>query len=66
MKTYGVWCEVSGGVTGYRAAWLKDSFGIKRYETREEAEAEAHRLRAKPNRGPASFSYTVKPCGEKQ
>jgi len=25
--THGIWCEVSGGVTGTRAAWLKDGDG---------------------------------------
>lgn len=64
-RTWGVWCEVWGGVTGSRAAWLK-SDGALRMMTRAEAIAEAERLQSSiasnPNRI-AEFSYTARPLG---
>jgi hypothetical protein len=60
-----IWCEVWGGVTGHRTAWLKDDIGIATFATREEAEAEAARLNASGNNNPhrkANFSYTVDRC----
>lgn len=64
-KTFGIWCEVWGGVTGPREAWLKDNDGLRRvFATRDEAEAEAARLNDKFGRNPnrkAEFSYTARP-----
>jgi hypothetical protein len=61
-KRFGVWCEVWGGVTGHRAAWLKSSKGRTEFATQAEAEAEAQRLRSKTlsNTRAASFSYSVR------
>lgn len=43
---YGVWCMVSGGVTGPREAWLKTVDGeVHRFSTLAEAVDEADRLR---------------------
>jgi len=58
-----IWSEVSGGVTGSRAAWLKGEDGMPRtFETRKEAEAEAKSLDKRMNRdgARASFSYSVR------
>jgi hypothetical protein len=60
---FGIWCEVSGGVTGYRCAWLKSDGEIQTFETREAAEVEAARLMKATNGNPhrvASFSYSVR------
>lgn len=58
-----VWCEVSGGVTGYNAAALKNKDGSVRYfDTYAEAEAEARRCQEwanLPPRGLACFRYTA-------
>lgn len=63
---WGVWCRVSGGVTGTREAWLK-SLGVRQeFATKEEAEKEASALNERMN-GPyrtASFSYTARPITE--
>jgi hypothetical protein len=55
-------CEVSGGVTGYRSAYLKRDGKIVEFECRDEAEQEARRLNEKTNGNPyrtADFHYTV-------
>ena len=55
---YIIHCKVSGGVTGTRESYLKDSGGLKIYETLEECQAECDRLRNSMGRySPASFSY---------
>jgi hypothetical protein len=62
-ETFGIWCEVWGGVTGSRAAWMKADGQLVRFGSREAAEAEAARLNERLN-GPnarASFNYTVRP-----
>lgn len=46
-KQYGVFCQVSGGVTGYRAAWLKSNGKMQVFASRELAEIEAKRLTEK-------------------
>jgi len=46
-REWGVWCEVWGGVTGSREAWLKSNGARATFATREEAEAEAAGLMAK-------------------
>ncbi len=43
---YGIWTTVSGGITGYRAAWLKHDDAEVVFATQAEAEAEAGRLTA--------------------
>jgi len=43
-KEYGIWCQVSGGVTGHRQAWLKANGKVQTFATLAEAEAEAERL----------------------
>ena len=52
-------CKVSGGVTGTREALLKRNDRIVYFETRQEAEAEATRLRLLYNneRAVAFFQY---------
>ena len=60
---FGIWCEVWGGVTGSRRSWLKAEGEIQRYDTREQAEAEAARLAQDRNSNPhrtATFNYTVR------
>jgi hypothetical protein len=44
MKMYGIWCQVSGGITGYRAAWLKSKGEQRTFQTLQEAELYAKRL----------------------
>jgi hypothetical protein len=44
IETWGVWCEVWGGVTGSREAWLKIDGKVATFPTCDEAEAEARRL----------------------
>jgi hypothetical protein len=53
-------CQVSGGVTGTREAWLKRDGVEIVFATADEAEAEANRLREhmNANRSGASFHYT--------
>lgn len=54
---FGIWCRVSGGVTGCREAWLKsndhDRAGAKpkrvEFAERAEAEAEAKALNERMN-----------------
>jgi hypothetical protein len=57
--TYGIWAEVSGGVTGSRAAWLKSNGEIREFATREGAEEVAAELNATMGKGSsATFRYT--------
>lgn len=70
-ELWGVWCRVSGGVTGTREAWLKERTSPEgaKYEcrtavfaTKAEAQAKARNLMA--NLSPyrtADFSYTARP-----
>jgi hypothetical protein len=62
---YGVWCHVSGGVTGTREAWLKrypsDDSKPHEFATFEEAEAEARRLRELTSRAAITLTYTARP-----
>lgn len=58
--TWGIYCTVSGGVTGRRQAWLKSDGEVVEFGTREEAEAEATRLRSSMGRNSATrFTYTA-------
>lgn len=62
LSRWGVWCEVWGGITGSREAWMKRDGKIARFVAREEAEAEAAKWNTK-NNGPyrsASFRYTAR------
>lgn len=58
-----IWCEVWGGVTGSRCAWMTDARGqIVEFDRREDAQEEADECNRTAN-GPnarASFEYTVK------
>ena len=62
MVTFKIWCDVWGGVTGSRAAWLKSNGEEIVFTDRSNAEATARRLTdsrmGSPNRV-ANFSYTV-------
>jgi len=56
-----IFCEVSGGVTGYRYSYLKKWGKAMLFSTQEAAQAECDRLKKKMN-GPharATFSYSV-------
>ena len=61
-----VLCRVSGGVTGTREAYLKDAQGTeRRFDTMQEAEAEATSLTQKMNSNPhrtADFRYRAVEC----
>jgi hypothetical protein len=59
---YGVWCEVWGGITGNRTAWLKADGKIAEFDSIAEAAAEAARLQATANGDlyrTANFRYTA-------
>jgi hypothetical protein len=58
---YGIWCEVSGGVTGHRASWLKVEGIIQRYDTFGEATAIAADLQRKANGSYATASFHYEP-----
>lgn len=60
MKKFIVFCQVSGGVTGFRQSPLKHNGQVVYFETRQEAEA--HALHLKQNVSPyakADFQYTA-------
>jgi hypothetical protein len=61
-KTHGVWCEVSGGVTGTRQAWLKVGGAVWR-GTIDEAQLKArecrHRAMTQYSRD-AVFTYAAR------
>ena len=62
MHKWKIYCEVSGGVTGYRAAWLKKDGKEQVFFVKAEAIVEAQRLNEKLNSNPfrtAEFKYTV-------
>ena len=57
-----IWCQVSGGVTGYRSGWLKWDDEIVVFKHLEDAKAEAKALNDRTDSNPnrkATFSYTV-------
>jgi hypothetical protein len=58
---YGIWCEVWGGVTGRRGAWLKVEGQIQVYPTLQEALAIAADIqnRCNPN-GATNYSYQAR------
>jgi len=57
---YGIWCTTTGGVTGDRAAWLKNKEGnIAVFYTEEEAKEKARKLNEnKSPLGPAIINYS--------
>lgn len=60
---FGIWCEVSGGVTGYRCAWLKQDDAVAHFRTLEDAQRQARYLTAKAMANAhrkADFSYTAR------
>jgi hypothetical protein len=60
-RTYGVWCEVWGGHTGNRAAWLKWNGVPQEFATLAEAEAEAQKMTdGLSNSGQARFRYSAR------
>lgn len=44
---WGVWAVRTGGILGYRAAWLKRGDEVLRYETRREAQGIADSVNAR-------------------
>ena len=59
-KVYGIMCNVSGGVTGTRSAWLKSNGQVVTFITLDDANARARELEHKLNSNPyrtADFSY---------
>lgn len=64
QTTWGVWCGVSGGVTGRREGWLKADGKHVEFPTRDAAETEARRLLGRDGTrygGGASFTYQARP-----
>ena len=60
--THKIWCEISGGITGYRAAYLKDRNVVITFQTREQAQKHADHLTMVSNRAihsTADYKYTV-------
>jgi hypothetical protein len=63
MKKFGVWCEVYGGVTGHRQAWLKENGAVVMFDTHEEAAERAKKLSDDKNGNPyrtANFEYSAR------
>lgn len=56
--TYGVWCTVSGGVTGTRSAWLKENGVVQEFSTLEAANVEAQKMQRSMNNPNAVASFT--------
>lgn len=58
-RDWGVWCQISGGITGTREAWLRR--GIFRWSgSQDEAETLASKENARAKGGVASYRYTAK------
>ncbi len=60
--THKIWCEISGGVTGYRAAYLKSKGVIITFPTEAAAQKHADHLTMIANRAihsTANHKYTV-------
>lgn len=59
---FGVWCEVWGGVTGAREAWLKRNGEIMTFDTFADAEQAANDAQAKSRKpgSAAQFRYTAR------
>lgn len=59
---YKIWCEVSGGITGYRTGFLKRAGKIHTFDNRDEAQQEVDRLTDKASKrihGYADHKYSV-------
>lgn len=66
MSKFRILCEVSGGVTGYRTAYLKENGGkIVIFESQEKADIHRDQLasnaKAKAQYATATYRYTVEP-----
>lgn len=71
MPKYRIWCTVSGGITGSRAAWLKSGKSDEPWETtdREAADMYASELRTSMRGGPGStvrYTYEVRRMNDDQ
>lgn len=66
-STFGVWCCVSGGVTGHREAWLKNSGVLATFPDRDSAAREASQLNQRMNhsRSRAVFLYEARELPER-
>ena len=64
-RKYGVWCAVSGGVTGHREAWLKEADKVLEFDNYEQARATAKDLQDRKKDHPyAVFAYVPRPLCE--
>jgi len=59
---FGIWCAVSGGVTGHREAWLKEGGERVELDDYEKARQTAKELQDKKKDHPyAVFAYVARP-----
>jgi len=59
---YGIWCAVSGGVSGHREAWLKEGEQRVECDTYEQAFFTAKDLQERKKDHPyAVFAYVPRP-----
>lgn len=60
---FGIWCTVSGGITGHRTSWLKIEGQVQEYASFQEADAIAADLerRANSQNAVANFRYQPRP-----
>ena len=56
-RQYGIWCRVTGGVTGTREAWLKSEGTPHLWTDRATSAAEAERLNKVMNSHPHRTTY---------
>ena len=64
MSAFGVWCTVSGGVTGSRESWMKENGEIKTFPSETDAETEAAKWKAeRKGSGFVSFGYYAREMG---
>jgi hypothetical protein len=58
---WGVWCQVWGGVTGRRAAWLTEGGAVARFDEARARERAAYLQRTMGGAGSGvTFSYVAK------
>lgn len=57
-RGWGVWCEVWGGVTGFRQSWLKRDDAVVEFETEAEARIKADELKVNAVGMKAQFNYS--------
>lgn len=57
-----IWCSVSGGVTGYREAWLKDKGELVEFDNVDAAVTEARKLNndSAAHGGSVRYSYIAR------